>query len=119
MKPSDFIDALKSEVRDAAASDTISQIRTPSGRRPPEAIRKLSSWFNQLPEADQQVVAEIAKMSASNAVFGFLCVLDGVRTIEDSEQRGEFELNYVQKDKVSARLNPLSGELLHDLFNAK
>lgn len=119
MKPSSFVDALKSEVRNAAASDTISQIRTPSGRRPPDAIRKMSAWFNQLSEADQKAVAEVAQMSAHGAVFGFLCVLDGVRAIEDGEQRGEFELNYVQNGKVSVRLNPLSGDMLHDLFNAQ
>ncbi len=119
MTPSDFIDALKSEVRDAAASDTISQIRTPSGRRPPEAIRKLSAWFNQLPEADQQAVAEVASMSAHSAVFGFLCVLDGARVIEEGEQRGELELNYVQDGQASVRLNPSSGDPLHDLLNAQ
>lgn len=106
MTPSDFIHVLKSEVRDAAASDTISQIRTQSGRRPPEVIRKLSAWFNQLWEADQQAVAEVASMSAQRAVFGFLCVLDGVRVIEDGEHCGEFELNYVQQGQANVRLNP-------------
>jgi len=119
MTPSDFVDALKTEVRDAAAADTIAQIRTPSGRRPPEAIRKLSAWFNQLSESDQQAVAEVACMTAHSAVFGFLCVLDGVRVIENGERKGELELNYVRADAASVRLNPSSGELLHDLLNAQ
>jgi hypothetical protein len=119
MTPSEFIDAVKSEVRDAAAADTICQIRTPSGRRPPEVIRKLSAWFNQLSESDQQAVAEVASMSAHSAVFGFLCVLDGVRVIEDSEQRGELELTYAQEGQASVRLNPSTGAPLHDLLNAQ
>ena len=119
MTPSAFVDALKSEVRDAAATDTIAQIKTPSGRRPPEAIRKLSEWFNQLSVSDQQAVAEVASMTAHSAVFGFLCVLDGVRVIEDGEQKGELELNYVQAGEASIRLNPNSGDPLHDLLNAQ
>jgi hypothetical protein len=119
MTPSDFVDALKSEVLDEAAAGTISEIKTPSGRRPSDAIRKLSTWFNLLSEADQKAVAEVAAISAHSAVFGFLCVLDGVRVIEDEEPRGEFELNYVQQGKAKVRLNPSSGDFLHDLLNAE
>lgn len=118
MTPSAFVDALKSEVRDAAAAETIAQIRTPSGRRPAEAIRKLSEWFNQLSETDQQAVAKVASMTAHSAVFGFLCVLDGVRTIQDGGQQGELELHFVQANQPSVRLNPSSGDSLHDLLNA-
>ncbi len=118
MNPSEFVEALKSEVRDAAATDTIAQLRSPSGRRPSEAIRKLSAWFNQLSESDQRAVAEVASMAAHNAVFGFLCVLDGVRSIEDGDQQGEIELNYVQADRSNVRLNPPSGDPLHDIINA-
>jgi hypothetical protein len=118
MTPSHFVEALQSEVRDAAAADTIAQIKAPSGRRPPEAIRKLSAWFNNLSNDDQQAVTEVAYMTAHNAVFGFLCVLDGVRIIDDGEQRGELELNYVQVGQANVRLNPSSGDPLHDLLNA-
>lgn len=117
MTPTKFVDALKSEVCNAAAKDTIAQIRTPSGRRPSQAIRKLSAWFNRLSESDQQAIAEITSMTAHSAVFGFLCVLDGVRVIEDAEKKGEFELNYVQAGHPPIRLNHPSGDPLHDLLN--
>jgi hypothetical protein len=114
MTPSAFVDALKSEVRDAAATDTIAQIKSPSGRRPNEAIRRLSEWFNQLSPSDQNAVAEVAAMTAHSAVFGFLCVLDGARAIEDGKQKGSLELNYIQAGEDIIRLNPL-----HDLLNAQ
>lgn len=118
MTPSDFVDVIKSEVRDAAAADTLSQVRSPSGRRPPEHLRRLSVWFNQLSEADQQCVADMVAMSAHNAVFGFLCVLDGVRAIEDGEQHGELQLTYSRPGEVTVALNTATGDPLHDMLNA-
>ena len=118
MSPSKFVDTIKTEVRDAASSDTITQIRTPSGRRPADKLRRLSAWFNQLSEGDQQAVAEVAAMASHNAVFGLLCVLDGVRPIQEGNQKGELHLMFVGSDTTSVRLNPATGDMLHDLFNA-
>lgn len=50
------------------------------------------------------------------SIFGFLCVLDGVRTVEDSEEKDEFEFYYV-KDDQRVLLNPANGVFLQDLFN--
>jgi hypothetical protein len=118
MSPSEFVDAIKTEVRDAASSDTIIQLRTPTGRRPAENLRRLSAWFNQLSEGDQQTVAEVAAMASHNAVFGLLCVLDGVRPIQEGHQAGELQLTFVESDKPTVRLNPATGDTLHDLLNA-
>ena len=38
------------------------------------------------------------------AVFGFLCVLDGVRAIEDTEVKGQLKL-YYEKENKSVLLN--------------
>jgi hypothetical protein len=119
MSPSEFVEAIKTEVRDAASSDTITQLRTPTGRRPAENVRRLSAWFNQLSEGDQQTVAEVAAMASHNAVFGLLCVLDGVRPIQEGQQAGELQLTFVGSDKPSVRLNPATGDTLHDLLNAQ
>lgn len=119
MTPTNFVKALKSEVYDAAVTDVIAQIKKPSGRRPSESIQKLSKWFNQLTESDQQAVIDVASLSAQNAVFGFLCVLDGVRAIEDGDQESELQLNYIRVSEPIICLNPLSGSLLHDLFKSQ
>jgi hypothetical protein len=43
-----------------------------------------------------------------------LCVIDGVRTVENTDTKGQFELLHV-KDK-STLLNPPGGPMLHDLY---
>ncbi len=52
--------------------------------------------------------------AVNRAVFGFLCVLDGVRSIEEGQDNGRLELVY-HKGK-SVVLNPSEGEMLHDLW---
>lgn len=119
MSPSEFVDAIKTEVRDAASSATIAQLRAPTGRKPTDDLKRLSEWFNQLSEEDQQTVGEVAAMVSHNAVFGFLCILDGVRPIQEGYQAGELRLEFVGDDKHSVRLNSTTDDMLHDLLNAK
>ncbi len=54
---------------------------------------------------------------AESAVFGFFCVLDGVRVIEESPEKGDLELYYVKGEERNLLNNPNGGEL-HDLFNS-
>ena len=77
---------------------------------------ELSAWFNGLGEVDQAFVARIVRQAADEAVFGFLCVLDGVRAIEDGPVKGDFELRYRKDDGHDVQLCPVSGPYLHDLF---
>jgi hypothetical protein len=53
----------------------------------------MSKWYNELNENDKSVVEQIIKKSVDMAVFSFLCVLDGVSTIEN-EKKGELKLYY-------------------------
>lgn len=116
MKPHDFVQKVKVAVRDAAVADVISQLEKPSGRRPAEKLKLLSSWYNNLPVSDRQAVAEVARMAAHNSVFGFLCVLDGVRAVNDPSEKGEVRLTYVEGDE-SDLLAPSPADLLHDILN--
>jgi hypothetical protein len=63
-------------------------LRNPPGRRPRQRLLRLSRWFHQLSTEDQVMLAEILKDLAEGAIFGFFCVLDGVRVID----KGGFEL---------------------------
>jgi hypothetical protein len=61
------------------------------------------------------MLARVVATAVDRSVFGFFCVIDGVRAIEDGPDKGRLELSYV-KDGVRL-LNPPEGEMLHDIFN--
>ena len=48
------------------------------------------------------------------AVFGFLCVLDGVKAIKKTGVKGHLKL-YNEKEKKSVLLNDSNEDYLHDL----
>jgi hypothetical protein len=116
MKADHFIIRIKKVVYESAVSGTISLIRKPPGRRPPENLAALSQWFTQLPEAEKVLLQSAIALAAHQATFGMLAVLDGVRQIDDAAQKGTLELRYVKNDR-SVILNDPDSEPLHDLFN--
>ena len=77
-----FVDAIRVAVQEAAVVGTISMLTRPQGRRPQRESLMLSAWFNGLSFGDRQKVERLIQQTAEAAVFGFLCVLDGVRAIE-------------------------------------
>ncbi|MDQ3816057.1 MAG: hypothetical protein M3362_00005 [Acidobacteriota bacterium] len=52
------------------------------------------------------------------SVFGFFCVLDGVRTIEGLGEKGSLELYYVS-GATRVLLNNVGKEDLHDIYNGE
>ncbi|MFL5252281.1 MAG: hypothetical protein ACJ8AI_05215 [Rhodopila sp.] len=51
---------------------------------------------------------------ATNATFGFLCVLDGVRAIEDGPEKGTLKLIY--SGAADTVLAGSGGSTLHELL---
>lgn len=115
MNAEQFVDAIKTQVRDAATSGVISLIERPPGRRPSSNLVSLSQWFNKLHVVDKKRVREVAAMASDQATFGMLAVLDGVRIIENEADNGRLELRHI-KDSESTLLNDLKGPQLHDLL---
>ena len=109
-----FINALRVVVRDGAVSEELNVLKNPPGRRPPENLKENSAWYNTLDDEQKQIVAAILQDVANRAVFGVLCVLDGVRVIETDSDKGKLELRYVKNGSVL--LNPPDGEMLHELW---
>jgi len=104
-----FVEAVRRVVLDSAVTSTISQLSKPAGRKPDQA-----RLDHGLPHSDRQKLEHIIKMTANTAVFGMLCVLDGVRAIEDGPGKGAIDLRYRRgEDDIS--LTDDSGEQLHDL----
>jgi hypothetical protein len=117
MTPSEFINSIRLEVMDSTVDGLVAQLTSPSGRKPAKKIVDLSNWINGLPETDREEVFKIVSLATHNAVFGFLCVLDGVRPIEKDLNKGRLHLIY-EKDGVLTHLNSPVDEMLHDIFNA-
>jgi hypothetical protein len=113
-----FVEAIRAEVYQSAQRECIELLtKGPYGRKPQPDLVALSEWFNELPDRDRAMVKKVAKEASHAAVFGFLCVLDGVRVIEGYGPKGDLELVFV-KDGSRTLLNPQPGEMLHDVFNA-
>lgn len=112
MNTQDFVSAIERYVRDAAAQDTIANLKSPPGRRVSEQMRNRSDWYNNLSPDEAKHVDDIVKVAAHAAVFGMLAVLDGARTID--EKNGRFELVYQSDKKVL--INPQEVNL-HDMLS--
>jgi len=109
-----FVEALKRHVRDAAIEDTLANLKTPPGRKVSLQERMQSDWYNSLSVEEANYVRDIVSRGVQDALFGFLAVLDGVRTIDDNG--GVFELIYVADQRCV--LNDPRNIGLHDLLNA-
>lgn len=79
-------------------------------------LRQASAWYNALPPEARTHVGTIAEMAAHGALFGIFCVIDGVRVVESTPEKGEFTLTF-HKGDVETPMNPPDGEMLHDLLN--
>lgn len=114
MTPHAFVLRLSRECRDSALEQSLSSLLNPPGRRPPEELVRLSRWFIALPESERKMVESAMREASDATLFGVLCVLDGVRAIESTTEKSEFELAAV-KGGVRSELLP-GPDALHDLW---
>jgi hypothetical protein len=111
-----FVHVIKDVVRDSAVADTIETMEHPPGRKPAADLVARAEWYRTLDPDQKQLLALTIKAAVDKAVFGFFCVLDGVRAIEHGRLGGTLELRYV-RGSLSQPLNSPEDDLLHDLFN--
>lgn len=116
MTRSDFVKALKNQTSDAAFFGTKQNLEQPPGRKPREQDVKLSAWYMGLGDSDRESVDAAMLEAAELAVFSFLCILDGVSTVENDSEKGELQLQYIRSGEVF-RLNDPADGLLHDAYN--
>ena len=110
----EFISVIRKVVRDAAISDTIHVLEDPPGRRPSRERAGRAQWYRSLEPYHKERISEIIADAVDRAIFGFLCVIDGVRVVENGPVKGDFELRYVKGG--STLLNAPDDERLHDLY---
>jgi hypothetical protein len=117
MTPEEFVAGVKAAAFDSAVNATMKTLREgPAGRGPHPRGRALSLWFSQMPGADQQMVAECVRDAAHSAVFGLMCILDGVRVI-DNPPHVDLHLTATSKDGFTTTLAGSQRFELHDEFN--
>ena len=117
MTPQMFVDGIKTAVRDSAVNSTQSALQRPPGRRPATEALERSTWYLSLSEGDRKQVDAVVRYACHLTTYTFLCVLDGVKVLEDGIVKGDLELFYRRGDLV-VRLNDPQGDELHDLFKA-
>ena len=115
MTRENFVQGISVAVQAAGVRATLQDLRDAGSLASPWRT-DLSAWFNQLPEKEAEMVNRAVRLAVDVSVFGFLCVLDGVRVIEQGEDKGEIKLTYT-KHGEEVRLNGWDGGLdLHDIF---
>jgi len=114
----DFVATIKEAVRDAAITDTIDVLRNPPGRKPSQQITERAEWYRSLDDEQRRILAGLIGDAVHNAIFGFLCVLDGIRAVENGVVKGRFELQYLKEGSTTV-LNPPNEIMLHELYNAR
>jgi len=113
MDKNQFVSALGLVVEKSAVEDVIENLEDPPGRAPSQKLLDMSRYYLSKSDMEKEMIGNIIKEVAGHMMFGFLCVLDGVRDIEDGE--GDLVLIYRNKDKVV--LNKDAD--LHDIYNSK
>jgi hypothetical protein len=109
----EFTKIIKEVVSEAAIEDTIENLNSPPGRKPDEQLVAQSEWFKSLKPSDREMVSKVIAEAVHESVFGFLCVLDGVRSISVAG-----ETNNLNLSQNGVQLNDISGDLLHDIYKS-
>jgi len=116
MNPNSFVSALVETVHDASIDGVVATLAKPAGRRPSPRLLELSTWYLSLPAEDQTRLRQVIEQAVRATLFGCLCVLDGARTIEDTDDKIELHLVAV-KGNSRVRLNSPEDEYLHDKYH--
>jgi hypothetical protein len=116
MNNEEFVNSIRVNVSEGSINSIKSILKMPSGRKPKPELVELSNWYNNLDNKSNDYVSYIIKEAIEQAVFNFLCVLDGVSAIENIEEKGTLKLFY-EKDGNSTLLNNPDNDYLHDTYN--
>jgi len=107
----EFTKIIKEVVSQSAIDDTLENLNDPPGRNPDKKLLVQSEWFKGLSTSDREMVGKVISEAVHESVFGFLCVLDGVRSTSETGESNELNLSH-----GDVQLNETSGELLHDIY---
>jgi hypothetical protein len=119
MNQEEFIRIIKTAVEQPSIDGVVSNLKNPPGRRPEQSLVELSVWFNQLNEEEKIQVKNIIRMAVNHSIFGFFCVLDGVRSIKETNDGVDPVLKLIYDDSENeVILNDPEQDFLHDIYRA-
>jgi len=110
-----FVEVLRKVVVDQSVNDMLLNLDKPPGSKPTEDILKQSKFYLGLSNDQKIDLKSVLNETAEMTLFGLLCVLDGVRAIEEHGEKGSLELWY-RKGDFTHLINDPDKEFLHDLF---
>jgi hypothetical protein len=109
-----FVEVIQDVVIDESIRSIQSNLINPPGRKPSEELILTSNFYNNLNDHDKRLMMQIVKDAVQTGVWGFFCVLDGVRSIEN-DKGGKLALFY-ENDGAKTLLNDPQEEFLHELL---
>jgi len=113
----EFVTAIRRHCAQAAEREAIGLLTTENAyQKSRPAVKSAQAWFEAMSEDDRNCLKFIISEAVDSATFGLLCVVDGVRVIEETVQKSEFELVCVSPDANRTVLN--DDELLHDIYKS-
>ena len=115
MTATEFIQRVKTAVREDVVAAELRMCRTPVVPHQVPELAEIAGWFQRLPEQDQKMVEAVIRLVADQSVWKFLHLL-GNRLPADAGG-GELDISHV-RDGVRVRLNPPNEESLDDLWDA-
>jgi hypothetical protein len=115
MNQDKFIQGIKG-LRDNSIEEMEESLKDPPGRSPRKKDKEASDYWNSLDDREKNIIRYIISESTDMSIFSFLCVLDHVGFIEDTEEKSQFEL-YATKNGKRELINDGDKEELHNLFN--
>ena len=113
MNQLEFIKKLNKIVKENGYKDIISTLEDPPGRRPSEKLKEMSEFYNS--QDSKEVINNIISFSIESTIFSFLCLLDGVRKLDN--ENGSLQLFY-DNNNSKKLLNNSEEDYLHDIFNS-
>ena len=115
MTPEEFISLIKIAIESDTIDGVIKNLNTPPGRAPNTELLKNSKWYASLNEPGKERIESIISDAVTETIFGFLSVIDGVRSISETGKTNSLELNHIENGKTTL-LNDETKEYLHDIY---
>lgn len=119
MNQEEFVELIKKYVAKAGANDVIGNLIAPVGRKPSDKLLKMSNFYNAMDSASKKIIDEIVHEAIDTGIFGFLCLIDGVRSVNMNGEQNHLKLTFINDNTgEEIILNNPKEDFLHDIYNA-